>query len=195
MSTAQVYTIDDEGWLHPASRYASPNFDSRPNHTDISLLVIHNISLPPGQFGGGHVHDFFLNRLDVATDPYFEQIQQMKVSAHFLIERTGTVNQFVSCLDRAWHAGQSSFEGRARCNDFSIGIELEGTDDLPYEDAQYRSLQAVYLALAHHFPCINIDRTVGHEHIAPGRKTDPGPAFDWSRFKQGLVDASGCGTL
>lgn len=195
MSTVQIYNMDDDGWLQPASRYASPNFDSRPNNTDISLLVIHNISLPPGRFGGGHIHDFFLNHLDVSSDPYFEQIQQMKVSAHFLIERTGTVNQFVSCLDRAWHAGQSSFEGRVRCNDFSIGIELEGTDELPYEDAQYRSLQAVYLALAHHFPCINIDRIVGHEHIAPGRKTDPGPAFDWSRFKQGLVDASGCGTL
>lgn len=154
----------------------------RPEGGDISLLVIHNISLPPGQFGSGCVQRFFCGRLDHAAHPYFSGIAGLRVSAHFLIERNGSVTQFVSCLHRAWHAGQSSFAGRDDCNDFSIGIELEGTDDQPFTDAQYESLLELSQALTRAYPLITRERITGHEHIAPGRKTDPGPFFDWHAY-------------
>lgn len=177
-----VLRLDRHGWLHTATGVTlapSPNYDERPLQQDAHLLVLHNISLPPGQFGGTHVIDFFLNRLDYRSHPWFEHIQGMRVSAHFFIRRDGRIVQFVSTEYRAWHAGVSQFEGRERCNDFSIGIELEGTDHLPYEDAQYAALQRLVPALKARHP---LRSAQGHEHIAPGRKTDPGPAFDWQRF-------------
>lgn len=173
------------GWYQGVQRCPSPNFNDRPAG-EVSLLVIHNISLPPGQFGTGKVQAFFQNQLVVAEHPYFETIEQLRVSAHFLIERDGAVFQFVSCLQRAWHAGVSVFEGREGCNDFSVGIELEGTDDLPYTDAQYTTLIALARQLQAGFPAITAQRIQGHSDIAPGRKTDPGAAFDWARLHAGL---------
>ena len=173
------------GWCQGVRHRPSPNFNTRPDG-EISLLVIHNISLPPGQFGTGKVQAFFQNTLDASEHPYFEGIRELKVSAHFLIERDGEITQFVSCLDRAWHAGVSSFEGRETCNDFSLGIELEGTDELPFSDAQYQSLIALTLQLQAAYPSITPHRICGHSDIAPGRKTDPGPAFDWMRFRDAL---------
>ena len=164
----------------------SPNCNERPAETDIDLLVIHNISLPPGQFGGPYVRQFFQNNLDVNADPYFEQIKDLQVSAHLLIDRRGLVTQFVPFDKRAWHAGVSCYEGREQCNDFSIGIELEGTDELPYSDDQYLSLVAVTQALMSHYPALTTEKIVGHCDIAPGRKTDPGLAFDWCRFREML---------
>ncbi len=173
------------GWLiNEIERIPSPNFDSRPSGTKIDLLVIHNISLPPEQFGSQHISDFFCNRLKVDEHPFFKQIADVKVSAHFLIRRNGNLIQFVSVLDRAWHAGKSEFCGQSRCNDFSIGIELEGTDTLPYEHAQYISLARLTHGLMQAFPAITTDRIVGHSDIAPARKTDPGPAFNWDLYKQ-----------
>jgi len=177
--------IDDSGWLAPAAgvlRRPSPNHDERPGGEDPSLLVIHNISLPPGVFQGDAVIEFFQNRLDFTAHPWFENIRDLRVSAHFLVRRDGTIVQFVPTTLRAWHAGVSTFRGRERCNDFSIGIELEGTDTLPYTDAQYARLEALAAAVRARHP---IQWVQGHEHIAPGRKTDPGPAFDWGRFGQG----------
>lgn len=173
------------GWCQGVCHCPSPNFNARPNG-EISLLVIHNISLPPGQFATGKVQAFFQNRLDVTEHPYFEGIRELRVSAHFLIERDGSVIQFVSCLDRAWHAGVSSFEGRDTCNDFSLGIELEGTDELPFTDAQYQALIALTRQLQAAYPAITPHRICGHSDVAPGRKTDPGPAFDWTRFRGAL---------
>ena len=173
------------GWFHGVRHCPSPNFNARPSD-EISLLVIHNISLPPGQFGTDKVQEFFQNQLDVTEHPYFAGIIDLRVSAHFLIERDGAVTQFVSCFDRAWHAGVSSFEGRETCNDFSLGIELEGTDDLPYTDAQYQALTALSRQLQAAFPAISEHRVCGHSDVAPGRKTDPGPAFDWQRFRSAL---------
>lgn len=170
-----------DGRLTPAHWLPSPNYGERPLDGDISLLVIHNISLPPGQFGGGHVQDFFLNKLDPSLHPYFEEIHQLQVSAHLFIERDGGVTQFVNLNDRAWHAGVSCFDGQENCNDFSIGIELEGDDVTPYSDAQYQSLTEVTAAIRRAYPAIG-KRITGHQHIAPGRKTDPGPSFDWPRF-------------
>ena len=172
----------DRGRLHFARWVPSPNFGSRPDGTDISLLVIHNISLPPGQFGTGCVEQFFCNALDAAQDPYFETMTDLKVSSHLLIERDGAVIQFVRFTDRAWHAGQSEFAGRDNCNDYSIGIELEGTDHEPYTAAQYEQLALITRDLMRSYPAITYDRVTGHEHIAPGRKTDPGPAFEWDRY-------------
>ena len=174
------------GWFSDVARCPSPNFNARPAG-EISLLVIHNISLPPGQFGAGKVQQFFCNRLDSGEHPYFLEIASMTVSAHFLIERDGGITQFVSCLDRAWHAGVSVFDGREGCNDYSLGIELEGTDDLAYTDAQYHSLAALGRALRVAYPAIDLQRICGHSDIAPERKTDPGDAFDWSRFLHDLV--------
>ena len=151
------------------------------------MVVIHNISLPPGQFGTGKVQAFFQNRLDTNEHPYFAEIAAMQVSAHFLIERDGAVTQFVSCLERAWHAGQSNFAGRENCNDFSLGIELEGTDELPISDAQYTSLLELTGVLRAAYPAITPERIRGHSDIAPGRKTDPGPAFDWARLHAALA--------
>ena len=175
-----------DGQLTDAEWCPSPNFDSRPQPGDISLLVVHNISLPPGQFGTGCVKDFFCNRLDSEADPFFATIAELKVSAHLLIERDGRLVQFVNFNDRAWHAGQSLYEGRKRCNDFSIGIELEGTDDQPYTPVQYQQLAEVTKALLVAYPQMTEERITGHQHIAPGRKTDPGEAFDWGYYK-GLV--------
>ncbi|MCU1718116.1 1,6-anhydro-N-acetylmuramyl-L-alanine amidase AmpD [Pseudomonas sp. 5P_3.1_Bac2] len=174
------------GWCTGIAHCPSPNFNQRPAG-EVSLLVIHNISLPPGQFGTGKVQAFFQNRLDSAEHPYFASIEHLQVAAHFLIERSGALFQFVSCNDRAWHAGVSSFAGRDNCNDFALGIELEGTDDLPFTDAQYRVLIALTRQIQHAYPAITAQRICGHSDIAPGRKTDPGPAFDWSRLYQGLA--------
>ncbi|MEN5032909.1 1,6-anhydro-N-acetylmuramyl-L-alanine amidase AmpD [Pseudomonas sp. Ps21-P2] len=173
------------GWCHGAQHCPSPNFNARPEN-EISLLVIHNISLPPAQFKTGKVQAFFQNRLDVTEHPYFEGIAELRVSAHFLIERDGEVTQFVSCLDRAWHAGVSVFEGRETCNDFSVGIELEGTDDQPFTDVQYEALIELTRQLQTAWPAITTQRICGHSDIAPGRKTDPGPCFDWARFRAAL---------
>jgi AmpD protein len=173
------FTIDDDGWCAGVLRKPSPNFDVRPADAKIDLLVIHNISLPPGQFGGSFIADLFCNRLDCDAHPYFEQLRALKVSAHFLIQREGTVTQFVSANDRAWHAGVSSFRGRERCNDFSIGIELEGTDDQAFEPVQYDVLVRLTIGLQARYPLAEV---IGHEHIAPGRKTDPGPFFNWEHY-------------
>ncbi len=180
-----TYTVIS-GQLEGATLCPSPNFNQRPANTEISLLVIHNISLPPGQFGGGHIEAFFCNRLDVPQDPYFQTISDLCVSAHLLIDRKGDVTQFVGFDARAWHAGKSIFAGQAECNDFSIGIELEGEDDRPYTDPQYQSLALVTQAIMKAYPNITPDRITGHCDIAPGRKTDPGSAFDWHRYKSTL---------
>jgi N-acetyl-anhydromuramoyl-L-alanine amidase len=183
-----AYRIDRQGWLQPAKHCLSENFNCRPADVDIDLLVIHNISLPAGQFGGGYVEALFTNRLDCDADPSFAELAGLQVSAHLLIDRQGAITQFVSFDDRAWHAGQSSFGGRVNCNDFSIGIELEGTDTLPYTDAQYTNIAAVARALCRRYPGIVPQRMVGHSDIAPTRKSDPGPVFDWSRFRR-MIDS------
>jgi AmpD protein len=161
---------------------ASPNFNERPDGLAPTLLVVHNISLPPGQFTGDAIEDFFCNNLDASAHPYFQTIADLKVSSHLLIRRDGAVLQFVNLLDRAWHAGRSCFHGEDECNDFSIGIELEGTDETPYTDAQYQVLSRLSALIMTAWPDITQDRITGHSDIAPGRKTDPGPAFDWPRF-------------
>ena len=175
----------DSGWCDGVRRCPSPNFNARPEG-EISLLVIHNISLPPGQFGTGKVQQFFQNCLPIDEHPYFAGISQLTVSAHFLIERDGGVTQFVSCRDRAWHAGVSSFMGRENCNDFSIGIELEGTDEQLFTDDQYRALFELTRQLLGAYPQMSAERICGHSDIAPGRKTDPGPCFDWARLRVAL---------
>lgn len=175
-----------DGWLQSATQCPSPNFNVRPENTDISLLVIHNISLPPGEFGGGYVQQFFQNKLKRDAHSYFEIIAELKVSAHLFIERDGKVTQFVSFDARAWHAGSSSFDGIADCNNYSIGIELEGTDDIPYSDAQYRALEKVSRQLLLTYPKLTPERITGHSDVAPGRKTDPGSAFDWQRYRASL---------
>ena len=183
--------IDEQGdWLLGVERCPSPNFDERAHPGEISLIVVHGISLPPGEFGGPWIADLFLNRLDPDAHPYFREIAGLKVSAHVLIRRDGHVVQFVPFSKRAWHAGQSSFRGRGVCNDFSIGIELEGADDIPYTDAQYARLAAVIAALRRRYPAIAADHIAGHADIAPGRKTDPGPAFDWPKLA-GLLEDMG----
>lgn len=179
MSTSG-FKIAADGWCANAVRMPSSNFDARPEQSPIDLLVIHNISLPPGQFGGRHVCDLFTNQLDCDAHPYFAQLRDLRVSAHFLISRNGEVMQFVSANDRAWHAGLSNFAGRERCNDFSIGIELEGSDFEPFEGIQYAMLADLTHALHARYSLIAV---TGHEHIAPGRKTDPGPYFDWLRYR------------
>ncbi|MCH2159301.1 MULTISPECIES: 1,6-anhydro-N-acetylmuramyl-L-alanine amidase AmpD [unclassified Oleiphilus] len=172
----------NEGWLTQVRRLDSPNFNQRPDGSEPSLLVIHNISLPPGVYGGNEVDDFFLNRLDHDMHPFFDEIRGVEVSAHFYIRRDGRVTQFVSCLDRAWHAGVSTFCGRENCNDYSIGVELEGQDDDAFTDAQYESLVHLTRALMDEYPIVSKDNIVGHSDIAPERKTDPGPMFDWNRY-------------
>ena len=171
------------GWLQGVRRVPSPNCDERPAHCGVDVIVVHGISLPPGEFGGGHVDALFTNTLDPAAHAYFADIASLRVSAHLLIDRRGELTQYVPFDRRAWHAGESCFQNRQRCNDFSVGIELEGTDDLPYEDVQYQRLAAVIRALMKVWPDITPERIVGHSDIAPGRKTDPGPAFDWKRLK------------
>lgn len=162
----------------------SPHYNERPMGQCIDLLVIHGISLPPGKFGGNDVVDFFTDQLDVNKHPYFKEIADLKVSSHVFIQRSGRLWQFVPFTKRAWHAGQSVFQNRDNCNDFSIGIELEGTDTLPYTWRQYQQLVKVTQLIMHHFPHITAERIVGHCHIAPGRKTDPGPFFDWPFYYQ-----------
>lgn len=178
-----LFHIDAAGWCNEALHIPSPNFDARPNPADIDLLVIHNISLPPGQFGGAYVADLFTNQLDCDADPYFDQLRSLRVSSHFFIPRNGSVVQFVSANERAWHAGVSRFGSRERCNDFSVGIEMEGTDFVPFAPAQYDTLAALTHALQCRYP---LKFVVGHEHIAPGRKTDPGPFFDWVFYQEVL---------
>jgi N-acetyl-anhydromuramoyl-L-alanine amidase len=175
---------DADGRVDAARYVASDNCDERPAGAAITLLVIHNISLPPGEFGGDGIVRLFTNDLDYAAHPYYRTLVGMRVSAHFLIRRTGELLQFVPCALRAWHAGDSAWRGRNRCNDFSIGIELEGTDDLPYTEAQYSVLAGLARALRSAYPIADI---AGHCDIAPTRKTDPGPSFDWQRFR-GLID-------
>lgn len=172
------------GLLSPIRYLPSPNFNARPCDVDIDLLVIHNISLPPGEFGGPYIDAFFTNTLDFSVHPYFTEIEHLKVSAHCMIDRRGKITQYVAFTDRAWHAGQSSFLGRENCNNYSIGIELEGADDIPYTDMQYQVLAGVVYVIQKKFPKITMDRIVGHSTIAPGRKTDPGPSFNWELLGQ-----------
>ncbi len=178
------FVIDETGWLDAAEVIPSPNCDARPDETRIKLIVVHGISLPPGEYGGGFIQQFFCNRLDPGAHEYFAGIHEMTVSAHCLVERDGHIIQFVSFLERAWHAGQSNWRGESACNNFSVGIELEGTDDDTYTDAQYASLAGLVGALRAAYPDIDGDAVTGHSDIAPGRKTDPGPAFDWSKLHQ-----------
>ncbi len=183
MNTASPsFEVDTQGWVAAARHLPSPNFEARPVGAVPTLIVVHNISLPPDTFGGPEIADLFLNRLDCDAHPYFDQhLRGVRVSAHFVIHRDGALEQFVSCNERAWHAGVSSFFGRERCNDFSIGIELEGSDASAFEAAQYATLAALVNTLAVRYP---IEALAGHSDIAPGRKTDPGPYFDWTRLQR-----------
>jgi len=175
--------LDDTGLCDAALQRDSPHRDERPAGSAISLVVIHGISLPPGDFGGGFVDDLFLGRLDPQAHPYFRDIAGARVSSHFLIRRDGSLVQYVPCAMRAWHAGASAWKGRERCNDFSIGIELEGADDVPYAEPQYETLARLVRALFERYGTLDI---AGHSDIAPGRKTDPGPYFDWPRLHAAL---------
>lgn len=181
LTTPAPRSLDALGWLAAAHRLPSPNCDARPEGTAIRLVVIHNISLPPGVFDGDAVIELFTNQLDWDAHPYYQGIRGLKVSAHFFIRRDGTLIQFVPCTQRAWHAGASCWQGMERCNDFSIGIELEGSDDLPFTEAQYATLGPLLQVLKQAYP---IEAVVGHSDIAPGRKTDPGPHFAWQRLDQ-----------
>lgn len=176
------------GWLEGARRVPSPNHDQRPSGAEPELVVVHAISLPPGRFGGDWIDRLFTNTLDPGDHPYFAEVADLRVSAHALIRRDGGLTQYVPFHRRAWHAGRSSFRGRPECNDFSVGIELEGTDELPFEPVQYRRLSQLVAALAEAYPGITPERMAGHCDIAPGRKTDPGPRFDWQHLKQLLED-------
>jgi AmpD protein len=176
----RTLTVDDHGYVNEARFVESPNYDERPAGCAISLLVIHHISLPPGEFGGPGIVELFTNRLDSAAHSFYATVAGTKVSAHFLIRRDGELCQFVPCGGRAWHAGESSWKGRAQCNDFSIGVELEGTGEAPFTDAQYKRLAFLTRTLKAHYPIRDI---VGHSDVAPGRKSDPGPQFDWARYR------------
>ncbi len=182
-----MFQLSDNGLVIGAKYLESPNYGDRPLDAGVSLLVVHNISLPPGQYGGGHIERLFLNQLDPLADPYFETINHLKVSAHLLIDRQGRVTQFVPLNKRAWHAGTSCFNGEDDCNNYSVGIELEGCDDDPYSDAQYLALAEISCLLISEYSTLNPDRICGHSEIAPGRKTDPGEAFDWDRLRS-LID-------
>ena len=171
--------IDARGFANLATQLPSPNCDDRPEGCDIALIVVHGISLPPGEFGSDAILRLFTNRIDPAAHPYYAMIADLRVSAHFLVRRDGTLLQFVACSKRAWHAGRSSWRGREGCNDYSVGIELEGTDTLPYAGVQYRMLARLIRALRRRYPA---GAVVGHSDVAPGRKTDPGPAFEWERL-------------
>jgi N-acetyl-anhydromuramoyl-L-alanine amidase len=173
-----------DGWWCHARRVRSPNFGLRPPGSEITLAIVHSISLPPGVYGGDAVERFFTNRLDAAAHPYFEQIHASRVSAHFFIRRNGAVVQFVSCDRRAWHAGASQWQGRDNCNDWSIGIELEGLEGGCFERAQYRALIRLLRSLSSRYPLADV---VGHEHVAPGRKADPGAGFEWPRMRRALA--------
>ena len=185
------YSADaDTGLVDPARQCLSPNRDARPEGAVPELLVVHGISLPPGEYGGPEIEDLFMNRLDWDAHPYFREIRGLEVSAHLLVRRDGELIQFVPLTERAWHAGDSCFRGRRRCNDFSIGVELEGMDEAPYTDAQYATLTAVTNALLEVYPKLSAREIAGHSDLAPGRKTDPGPAFDWLRLYDGLGQGS-----
>ena len=178
-----VLDVAADGWCRQARHLRSPNCDPRPAGVEADLLLVHNISLPPDEFGGDHIEALFLNRLDCDLHPYFDRLRDLRVSAHFLIRRDGSLLQFVSANDRAWHAGPSKFGERERCNDFSIGVELEGSDFRPFEPAQYAMLGALSIALQQRYPLRDV---AGHEHVSPGRKTDPGPHFEWRRLRSML---------
>jgi AmpD protein len=179
----------EDGWLLAARRVPSPNCDPRPPGASIDLLVIHSISLPPGDFGGPWVDRLFTNQLDPSLHPYFAEIADLEVSSHLFIRRGGELVQYVPFDLRAWHAGASCWEGKERCNDYSIGIELEGSEELAFEEVQYRRLLEVSQALMTQYPAITLSRVVGHCDIAPGRKSDPGPGFDWARYRDQLTRA------
>ncbi len=177
------YEIDNAGeWVSNTRQILSPNYDARPDPNDISLLVVHGISLPPGQYGGHHIDQLFTNCLNPGEHPYFKDICELRVSSHLMINRLGEVTQYVPLVQRAWHAGVSEFQGRSTCNDFSIGIELEGCDEENYCDVQYQALAELTNVICKRWQAITTERIVGHSDIAPGRKTDPGPAFNWDRF-------------
>jgi AmpD protein len=183
MKAEPMNSLWREGWYRFAKRTPSPNFGPRPVDTSIDLVLLHAISLPPGQYGGCEIEALFTNTLDWDAHPYFQQIRGTEVSAHFVIRRDGGLIQFVSCNDRAWHAGQSNYQGRDNCNDFSIGIELEGLEGHPFEVPQYETLSSICAAIAQHY---NLHHIAGHEHVAPKRKQDPGAGFDWPRLQQSL---------
>lgn len=178
--------MEPSGWLSGVSIIASPNWDQRPTNTIIDLLVIHSISLPPGEFGGPWIDALFQNKLDINAHSSFTTLQGLRVSAHVLIRRNGAVTQYVSFKARAWHAGVSHFQGRTQCNDFSIGIELEGYDTVPFTEIQYTTLMKITHLLQRAYPAITRQRIVGHNDIAPGRKTDPGPLFNWKFYLESL---------
>jgi len=178
-----------KGWYRFARHHPSPNFGARPAGAQIDLVVLHSISLPPGVYGGTQVQELFTNKLDWSQHPYFKSIEGLQVSAHFYIQRGGEIWQFVSCDDRAWHAGTSHYRGRDNCNDDSIGIELEGLEGDTFTASQYEALQALCPALVQHYPIIHL---AGHEHIAPGRKADPGPGLDWVLLQHTLGLAPQC---
>jgi AmpD protein len=178
VSSAEI----EAGWLRSARHLPSPNYNERPAGCTVDLVVIHSISLPPDQYDTGCVEALFCNRLDWSAHPYFETIRGLQVSAHLLIARSGALTQFVSFDQRAWHAGRSAYRGRPECNDYSVGIELEGSDHVPYTELQYRQLETVLAALRTQYPTLAEQAVAGHCHVAAGRKTDPGPAFDWARL-------------
>jgi AmpD protein len=183
--TDTALTLDAAGWLGGARQVRSANCDDRPDGELPSLIVMHSISLPPGEYGGREIEDLFTNQLDSAAHPYFKAVAGLRVSAHFLIRRDGQLIQFVSINKRAWHAGVSCWAGRERCNDYSIGIELEGDDSGPFEDAQYVQLMSLLTLLRRGFP---VEAVIGHCDIAPGRKTDPGPYFEWHKIRAVMPD-------
>jgi AmpD protein len=181
------FTVDPQsGLISPARQCLSPNRDARPCGVSLDMVVLHGISLPPGKYGGDEIEALFLNQLDWDAHPYFGEIRGMEVSAHLLIRRDGELVQFVPFTERAWHAGESHFRGRTRCNDFSIGIELEGVDDTPYDERQYQVVPAVLRAVSQAYPGISPRELAGHCDVSPGRKSDPGPAFDWLRLYDAL---------
>jgi AmpD protein len=180
----------ESGLMRGVRQIASPNYDSRPAGIEADLIVVHGISLPPGEFGGPWIDRLFTNCLPADMHPYFAEVGSLRVSSHVVVARDGAVTQYVAFPERAWHAGKSIYQGREACNDFSVGVELEGSDTLPYEPAQYAALAEVVAALCAAYPQLSPDRLVGHSEIAPGRKTDPGPAFDWPRARR-LIAAAG----
>jgi AmpD protein len=183
----------DSGLMLGVRQIASPNYDTRPPGVEADLIVVHGISLPPGEFGGPWIDRLFTNALPAAMHPYFAEVCSLRVSSHLVIQRDGAVTQYVSFADRAWHAGTSNYQGRDACNDFSVGVELEGTDTMEYEAVQYGVLAEVVAALCAAYPRLSPQRIVGHSEISPGRKTDPGPAFDWPRARRLIVAAASGG--
>jgi N-acetyl-anhydromuramoyl-L-alanine amidase len=184
----------ESGLMQGARQIASPNHDSRPSGVEADLIVVHGISLPPGEYGGAWIDRLFTNTLPADVHPYFAEVCSLRVSSHVVVSREGAVTQYVKFSERAWHAGKSIYQGREACNDFSVGIELEGTDTTPYEAVQYSALAEVVAALCAAYPRLSTDRLVGHSDISPGRKTDPGPAFDWPHARRLIAAAaSACG--